>query len=135
MQAEGATLQIRRHDATRETALSGTAAELSALAASMRDGSVSITLDVAGDPAPYSRMLSSLAVARTDGPVVIERREAVLHIRGGAAQLDVLAANIQDFAAEEGDAGSHLHIEYFPGHGYLDETSEALVVQFLRGGV
>jgi hypothetical protein len=127
-------MQVLRTDATRELELRGTAAELTELAGLLTSGSGSVALDHVDDPAPYDRSLSSITVVRTSGPVVITcaAGSGELYIRGGSPQLDLLAANVQGFADDwDGDDMSHLHIDYFPGHDYLDESSEPLVL----GGV
>ncbi|MEV6713167.1 hypothetical protein AB0M48_14145 [Lentzea sp. NPDC051208] len=88
------------------------------------------------DPSPYGRCLSRVDVLRTSGPIAVTCAAGSdeLDIRGGAHQLALLAENVQRFAddADDGDAMSHLHIDHFPGHDYLDESSEPLVIAFTR---
>jgi hypothetical protein len=126
---EGDGMQVLRSDATRELELRGTVAELTDLAGLLVSGSGSVDLDHVDDPSPYSRSLSGVNVVRASGPVVITCAAGSdeMEIRGGSSQLDLLAANVQGFA-DEGDAASHLHIDYFPGHDYLNESSEPLVI-------
>jgi hypothetical protein len=122
-------MQIRRHDASREIELRGTAVELSELADMMLLGHGSIELVRAGDPSPYTQNLSRVNVARASGLLAIRYSAdfGALKIHGGGSQLGLLAANLQGFA-DEGDATSHLHIDYFPECDYLDESSEPLVI-------
>lgn len=124
-------MQVLRGDATRELELRGTVEELTELAGLLTSGSGSVALDHVAEPSPYDRSLSSITVVRTSGPVVITCAAGSdeLYIRGGSPQLDLLAANVQGFAENwDGDNMSHLHIDYFPGHDYLDESSEPLVL-------
>jgi hypothetical protein len=52
-------------------------------------------------------------------------------IKGDPESLGILADNIDDFASEA-DSGTHLHVEYYPGHYYLAEGSESLVISIAR---
>lgn len=122
-------MQVRRQDVSHEMELRGTAVELNALAELIRSGDGGVELDCAGDPFPYDRKLSRVRIAPASGPAVIQcsSDSDVLYIRGGGAQFELLAVNLEGFA-DEGDALSHLHLDYFPGHDYLDESSEPLVI-------
>jgi hypothetical protein len=122
-------MQVRRLDATQEMELRGTSEELTGLAGLLISGHGSVDLDHVDDPSPYGRCLARVDVVRASGPVVVVCAPGsdVLDIRGGSAQLDLLAANIEGFAAE-GDVTSHLHIDYLPEHDYLDESAEPLVI-------
>ena len=122
-------MQVLRSDVTRELELRGTAAELTHLAGLLISGSGSVDLDRVDDPSPYSRSLSRVDVVHAAGPMVVTCAAGsdVLDIRGDVSQLNLLAANIQGFA-DEGDSTNHLHIDYFPDHDYLGESSEPLVV-------
>ena len=126
-------MQVLRGDATREMELQGTAAELTDLAGLLLSGHGSVDLDRTGDPSPYSRFLSRVNVIQTSGPIAMMCAEGSdeLDIRGGAPQLNLLAANMKGFA-DEGDVTCHLHIDYFPEHDYLDESSEPLVLALAR---
>lgn len=124
-------MQVLRGELTREMELRGTAAELTGLANLLISGSGSVSLDHVDDPSPYGRSLSRINVVRTSGPIAMTCAAGSdeLYIRGGSPQLDLLAANVRGYADDrDGDAMSHLHIDYFPGHDYLDESSEPLVL-------
>lgn len=110
----------------------GTAAELTGLADLLTAGHGSVDLDRVDDPSPYGRCLSRVNVGQASGPVAVicAADSDELDIRGGSPELTLLAANLRGFA-DDGDAMSHLHIDYFPGHDYLDESSEPLVIAFL----
>jgi hypothetical protein len=41
--------------------------------------------------------------------------------------LALLAENVEGFASEA-DRSEHLHVDYFPGHDYLAQESDSLVV-------
>ncbi|MFB9356802.1 Imm32 family immunity protein [Actinoplanes nipponensis] len=126
---EGDLMQLRRLDATREMELRGTAAELTDFASLLISGSGSLDLDRVGDPSPYGRSLSRVNVLLASGPiaVVCSVGSDELEIRGGLPQLNLFATNVRGFA-DDADAMSHLHIDYFPGHDYLDESSDPLVI-------
>jgi hypothetical protein len=126
---EGDGMLVLRHGPTRDTELRGTPAELTHLANLLISGFGSVDLDNVDDPSPYGRSLSRINVVQTSGPVAMTCAAGSdeLDIRGGSPQLNVLAANVQGFA-DERDATSHLHIDYFPGHDYLDGSSEPLVI-------
>ncbi|WP_459178198.1 Imm32 family immunity protein [Lentzea atacamensis] len=90
-----------------------------------------MALDHVAEPSPHDRSLSSITVVLTSGPIAITcaAGSGELYIRGGSPQLDLLAANVQGFAEGwDGDDMSHLHIDYFPGHDCLDESSEPSVL-------
>lgn len=122
-------MQVLRGDVTREMELRGTPAELTRLADLLISGSGSADLDHVDDPSPYGRSLSRITVVQSSGPIAMTCAAGSdeLDIRGGSPQLDLLAANVRGFA-DEADATSHLHIDHFPGHDYLDESSEPLVI-------
>jgi hypothetical protein len=63
----------------------------------------------------------------TSGRAAIWLEHQALRIEGGREAMDILALNIEGFAAE-GGLDSHLHIEYLPGHDYLARRSKPLVV-------
>ncbi|MCM4084586.1 Imm32 family immunity protein [Paractinoplanes hotanensis] len=109
--------------------MSGTIAELEVLARLLTLGGGSVTLDRSADPSPYDRSLSRIDIVGGSGPIVARclPESDVLWIQGGRAQLGLLAEILRDFAVA-GDVTSHLHIEYFPGHDYLDESADPLVV-------
>ncbi|MEU8817501.1 hypothetical protein [Actinoplanes sp. NPDC048796] len=122
-------MQVLRSDATLEMELRGTVAELEGLAELVCSGSGTAELDRIGDPAPYDRTLARITVEQTSGPALIGcfTSPDVLDIRGGHEQLGLIADEVRG-VAEDGDPRSHLHIDHYPGHGYLDESSEPLVV-------
>ncbi|WP_319988328.1 Imm32 family immunity protein [Lentzea kristufekii] len=125
-------MQVLRDDPTREIELRGTAAELTGLAGLLISGRGSADLDHVADPSPYGRCLSRVNVLRTSGPIAVTCAAGSdeLDVRGGSAQLALLAEIVRGFAedADDADAMAHLHIDHFPGHDYLDECSEPLVI-------
>ncbi|GHJ47656.1 hypothetical protein Cs7R123_49980 [Catellatospora sp. TT07R-123] len=109
--------------------LSGSCAELRELAGLLRAGAGAYALDAAADPAPYGRALGSVRVERTSGLVelALDADGQTLRIRGAAESLAILAGNFEAVATEP-DPHYHVHIEYFPDHMYLAETSDALIL-------
>lgn len=122
-------MQVLRHDTTREMELRGTAAELTGLAVLLISGHGSVDLDRVDDPSPYGRCLPRINVVRASGPVTATCAvgSGELDIRGGSPQLALLAEIVQGFA-DDADATDHLHIDHFPGHDYLGESSDPLVI-------
>ncbi|MGW8781359.1 Imm32 family immunity protein [Streptomyces sp. NPDC055796] len=127
-------LNVLVSDATGELALSGSRAELYAFGRQVRGGLGETGLSHVADPAPYSRSLTRALFRQADeAEAVISVLEdgETLEVRGGPEALAHLAANIEGFA-QDGDPTGHLHLEY-PGHDYLAEESDPLVVALDEG--
>jgi hypothetical protein len=123
-------LSLLHSDSTGEMKISGTRAQLRELARRLRsDGDGRITLYSVSDPSPYSRSLETIEFCRRSGKVCISlvHDKSSLILKGDTESLDVFADNIDEFASEA-DFGTHLHIEHYPGHYYLEEGSESLVI-------
>lgn len=112
-----------------EMEFSGTSLELLKLVKALRVSRESCRLDVTADPAPYSKALSTLETRQTSGKVLISvsSDRETLKIQGGRNAMEMLASTVEEFAAE-GDGAAHLHVEYLPGHEYLSQESEPLVI-------
>jgi hypothetical protein len=65
--------------------------------------------------------------------ITVEPSRAALTITEDLASLAMLAANLDAMATDE--QGGHLHIDYFPGHAYLDPDSTPIVVNSPQGGM
>jgi hypothetical protein len=64
-----------------------------------------------------------------DGPLTITQEGGWIALSGAAEHCALLAENVASFASEAHSAeGTHMHIEYFPGHYYLGAESLPLVV-------
>ncbi|MFE3580203.1 Imm32 family immunity protein [Streptomyces vinaceus] len=127
-------LYVLVSDATAELELSGSRAELYAFGRQVRGGLGETALSHVADPAPYSRSLARVVFRQADAAEAVISVLAdgeTLEVRGGPEALAYLAANIEGFA-EDGDATGHLHLEY-PGHDYLAEESDPLVVALDEG--
>lgn len=122
-------MRVLRADKSGETELSGTSNELLQLARAIRLNQAAFPLEKVPDASPYTRSLAMLESTLTSGSEAISMSSEgdTLEIRGGAAALALLAENIEGFAAE-GDETAHLHIDYFPGHEYLSQNSNSLVI-------
>jgi hypothetical protein len=80
-------------------------------------------------PAPYSGYLRSLQIEVGEGNVHILLDHDRVYITGSAEKMEILAKNIASLASQKSSHSSeHSHIEYFPGHFYLTEGSEPLVL-------
>lgn len=112
--------------------LSGKRQDFLALAAicfSGRNGEVPIRVMASG-----TGQTSSALILFESGPIVINVQGDNLIVRGAERKLSLLGENIAFLANQEPSRGrlkTHLHIEYIPGHAYLDQTSEPLVLTLL----
>jgi len=112
--------------------LEGTAASLLELAGRVEGplGRQTFELKMPSVPAsPYSGYLRSMEIETGEGNVRIQRDDDRICIAGSKEKMRILAKNIASLASQKSDHSSeHSHIEYFPGHFYLAEGSEPLVV-------
>ena len=123
-------LSLVRSDATGEMELRGSGSQFKEFAGRLRSGGeFSASLDDVPAPSPYDRSLSRVVIRSGSGKVVVTLMNdgQSLLVCGGDEFMEVLAANIDGFA-EDGIRGEHAHIEYFPGHYYLAEEAEPLVL-------
>jgi hypothetical protein len=77
---------------------------------------------------------SSVLVFFEAGPIVVRLQGTNVIMRGAERKLSLLGENIAFLANQQPSRDQlkpHLHIEYIPGHAYLDETSEPLVLTLL----
>ncbi len=81
----------------------------------------------------YAGFLADLHIAKDEGALKIYRDHSALIISGNRDNCLTLAANIR-FLHEEAlsqpqlHSMLHIHIEYFPGHFYLDPVSDPIVI-------
>ena len=114
-----------------ELEISGEKRDLLALAAicfSGRDGQ--LPLKVSSDGATDS----SVSISLGSGPIEIRLESSNVLIRGEQSKLSLLGENIAFLANQKTSRERlkpHLHIEYVPGHAYLEEASEPLVLTLL----
>ncbi|MGW4896802.1 Imm32 family immunity protein [Kitasatospora sp. NPDC004240] len=125
-------MQVLHGVATDELELSGTRPELLTFGRLLRgrEGTVELSEDV--EPFPYDRSLSRIVFQeepeRDTASIIVAG--GLLTIRGGREALDLLAANIEDFAAEA-DARHHLHVDH-PTYVFIAPGSHSLVLTFLK---
>jgi hypothetical protein len=127
------SLVVRYSPSTQELAISASRAALAWVAGLVEAGAGEVAADGLADAAPYEVCLTRLRIRTVPaGGVVLsvsaEAREVL--VEGEAEGLRVLGENLRALAAEA-DYGDHLHIEYFPEHFYLDESSVPAVVQLI----
>jgi hypothetical protein len=116
--------------ATGEVEILGTPQELRELAGALKDHEESsFELDSVDDPAPYTDSLRLIELTRGVGQVAMDVSvpTSLLRLRGGPLQLSMLGDVVEGFALEE-DRSSHLHVEGFPGHEFLAEGLQGLVI-------
>lgn len=112
--------------------LEGTASSFLDLSERLRDirGHETFVLNVPRvSPSPYSGYLRLLQIDVGEGNVHISRDSDLICIAGSADKIGILASNIASVASQKSSVSSiHSHIEYHPGHFYLSEGSEPLVL-------
>ncbi|MGC0312026.1 Imm32 family immunity protein [Kitasatospora acidiphila] len=125
-------LQVLYNGDTRELELSGTRRELLALGQLLRGKAGSCDLSENEHPFPYERSLSEIAFREDQehDTASIVTEDQILRIRGGRQALDLLAENIEGFAAEAG-ASDHCHVDS-PTYDYIAPESDPLVIAFMR---
>jgi hypothetical protein len=127
----GPTLPITvRYDSDRTIEISATPAALRELARLLRASKViSISISpMTSDPEPARAVAHFIRVRPSQEKVRIDLLDDGILISGAIGAREILASNLDDFAASPEVAGDHLHIDYFPGHYYLGEGSLPLVV-------
>lgn len=83
---------------------------------------------------PYSVFLNRLAVEESGTKLEIRRHEDCLRISGTKQHRQAFAEVLRDLAAGAIQGGSqHLHVEYYPDHSYLSESSDPVVVSKTKG--
>ncbi|MFJ6011517.1 hypothetical protein [Streptomyces sp. NPDC092952] len=122
-------MKVLHSDSTGELELSGTRSELLALGQELRSGRGEILLAKVSNPFPYTGSLLRIKFQQASGKIEISSSgdSESLEIEGGLESFSLLAENIEGFALEA-DQDDHLHVDYFPGHDYLEEDSGSLVI-------
>jgi hypothetical protein len=129
-------MKIVFHPTPPEVDVAASAAEYRALSELLRSGHGYQSAELASADA-----FGRIALSRVDVSAVptgrvritVEPSRAALIITGDFASLAMLAANLDALATDE--EGGHLHIDYFPGHAYLDPTSTPIIVNSPHGGM
>lgn len=93
-------------------------------------------LSPASSPSPYDGYLTMLRIVPSGGKVRISRNVDEVTISGSQPALSSLSNSVAFLAREsvrgEGERrGSHLHVEYYPGHFFLREDSTPVVLSAL----
>ncbi|WP_326565358.1 hypothetical protein VSH64_26285 [Amycolatopsis rhabdoformis] len=122
-------MKVLRGTEYRELEISGSRAELQALGQALQSGEGQIDVPKDPNPEPYDSSLSRIDFRVTSGKITMSTTGETLKIQGAQEFFAVLADHIESFGAEA-DLDSHIHIDYFPGHDYLTEGSESLVLCF-----
>jgi hypothetical protein len=124
-----------RHDDT-SIELEGNSENLRQFAQAVRDAGITrvYRLQLPSAPAaPYAGYLTSLRLEPSSGNVCLSLRNNQLIVQGARERLATFADNVEFLSNSAGPVrfgacADHLHIEYYPGHFYLDEKSIPLVV-------
>jgi hypothetical protein len=126
--SQGSTLSgvTARYADTGELCLDGTRASLTELARTIESEPLRLALDVPVGvaPTPYTGYIHSIVVAESEGKVRIRRTGDTLYVEGNRKSRLMLAQNIEALELTE-----HAHLDHFPGHPFLDELSQPIVVE------
>jgi hypothetical protein len=87
-----------------------------------------VLLQPGSEAAPYEEFMSKLVVRHDSGRVSVTKKLDEVLITGSPQHLRLLAENIEALA-DDAEGDRHLHVEYYPDHFYLDQSSEPLVIE------
>jgi hypothetical protein len=124
-------MQALHSSGTGEVELSGTRAELAALAGLLDAGEGELALAAVDDPRPYDAAVERLVVKADEqalAKVDVGAGAAELTFVGGLESLGLIGENLASFAAESTGGSDHLHLEHYEDHFYLASGSTPLVV-------
>jgi hypothetical protein len=116
------------HDAYGFT-LEGRADALRALAAAVVSTG-RIELSAEGDASG-----ASVTVKCAEGPLVMTHDGAHAALRGSQASLEDFAATVRNLAkgrARPNQVKFHVHVEYFPGHTWIAESSDSVIAYLVE---
>jgi hypothetical protein len=103
----------------------------------MRKGETQFDLPLStsgADPTPYDGVLSRISVKiGGEQPLYIGRTDDTLRIEGSQKAVEIFASDLESLARQGaqrtmGSPRVHMHVEYYPGHYFLDERSEPIVI-------
>ena len=127
-------IQVSYGERFGEIEIAGGAAELEVFASMIDLGDGLIATTVGVDPTPFDRFISVIEVSRAPtGGVTILVSGDTLSLKGSSDALGHLAKNIRDFG-REGRPGEHFHVDYFPGHSYLEPSGASIIFRLEGGG-
>jgi hypothetical protein len=118
-----------RYSGAKQLLVEGTSSDLLAFAAALRAPRL-LPLQSPKDASPYEGFLAEIAIEPSPDRVRIARRDAILVISGSSESRDALSGEIEGLAS--GSLGSHLHIDYYPDHPFLDASTSPLVLSLRR---
>ncbi|EWM17836.1 hypothetical protein KUTG_08140 [Kutzneria sp. 744] len=120
---------VRYAPTTGEIEVSGSRETLVQLADLLAAAPGRLAADETADPGTYGQCLAEIVVrssADTKAVIGVNTDTRTLVLDGSRAALKLLGDNVRALAVE-GAPGDNLHVEYFPEHFYLDESSLATV--------
>lgn len=115
--------------ALKEIYVSGSQEELSRMARLFLVGEGTIACDIETGPSVYEQTAKELTIKSVSKKLVNFRATSnnEILVEGEPALLSVIAENINSFL-EYIDTESHIHIDYFDEHPYLDSGSIPVVI-------
>jgi hypothetical protein len=116
---------VRYAPATGEVEVSGSRETLVRLADLLAAAPGRLAADEAADPGTYGQCLAEIVVLDPTGAkaaIDVDAATRTLVLTGGRAALTLLGDNVRELAIG-GEPDDNLHVDYFPDHFYLDESS------------
>jgi len=108
-------------------------AALAELLVANKAGRLIIELIKPQQPAhPYFGFIEKVLIQNEPHKVVVSRRGDTLVITGDDESLSSFAKTIKWLATHTSNTNSHLHVDFYPEHPYLEPSSSPLVVSVVE---
>jgi len=91
-------------------------------------GTIALAVPWQRGAAPYNGFLTAIRVEAGAGMVTFRRQSTLLAVSGAPRPLALLAESIATLVTDHRGAARHVHIEYYPGHAFIDPDSLPVVV-------
>ena len=102
---------------------------LTILASGLREAPSRLELQIPSEgPDPYDAFFLAIIVRHSLSSVIVARDDSALVISGSPAKLNDVADVIESLAGAPEEEIAELHLDYYPGHGFLSSSSVPLVV-------
>lgn len=81
---------------------------------------------------PYFGFVNKVLIQHQPHKVIVSRTEDTLEISGNGKSLALFAESIKWLATQDSNMSSHLHVDTYPDHPYLELSSCPLVVSVVE---
>ena len=81
---------------------------------------------------PYFGFLNRILIQHQPHKVIVSRKEDTLVISGNDKLLSLFAESVNWLATQDSNTSSHLHVDPYPDHPYLELSSCPLVVSVVE---